>query len=76
MVRQANEVAQPASLFANAPGLDQVYLALLLAKKHACAEETGQCRNLSRASVGPAALSTQTLRDAMGSRCRRTRGCQ
>jgi hypothetical protein len=40
MVRQTNDVAQLSSLFASAPGLNQEYLAFILAKTHACSEET------------------------------------
>lgn len=56
MVRRANHARMPTSLFASAPGLNQVYLAFLLAKPHACSKETVQRRNLCRASafVGPA----------------------
>jgi hypothetical protein len=40
MVRQTNDVPQPSSLFASAPGLNQEHLAFILAKRHACSEET------------------------------------
>jgi len=40
MVRQTNDVPPLSSLFASAPGLNQEYLAFILAKRHACSEET------------------------------------